>query len=56
VGFFDRFQPRFSKKYCDLNTIIGEALGQYKAEVESGAFPAPAHTFTIKDEELAKIQ
>jgi 3-methyl-2-oxobutanoate hydroxymethyltransferase len=55
VGFFDRFQPRFSKKYCDLNKIILEALTSFKSEVEAGAFPAPEHCFTIKDEELAKI-
>ncbi len=56
VGFFDRFQPRFSKKYCDLNKIITEAIASFKAEVESGAFPAKENCFTIKDEELAKIK
>jgi len=56
LGFFDRFQPRFSKKYCDLNKIILEALTTFKSEVESGIFPGPEHCFTIKDEELAKIR
>jgi len=56
LGFFDRFQPRFSKKYCDLNKIILEALTTFKTEVESGIFPGPEHCFTIKDEELAKIR
>lgn len=55
LGFFERFQPRFSKKYCDLNKIILEALTTFKTEVESGVFPGPEHCFTIKDEEFARL-
>lgn len=55
LGFFERFQPRFSKRYCDLNKIILEALTAFKTEVESGVFPGPEHCFTIKDEEFAKL-
>ncbi len=51
LGFFDKFTPRFVKQYGQLNTVIAEALNNYKDEVESRAFPAPEHSFTMKDEE-----
>ena len=41
VGFFDKFQPRFSKKYCDLNKIIGEALGAVQGRGGERRLPRP---------------
>ena len=32
-----------------------EAIKQYKADVESRAFPAPEHTFAISEEILSKL-
>ncbi|GAA6525815.1 3-methyl-2-oxobutanoate hydroxymethyltransferase [Intrasporangium sp. DVR] len=37
--------PRFVKKYADLRGILTEAAQSYAADVESGAFPAPEHSF-----------
>jgi len=37
--------PRFVKKYADLRGILTEAARAYAADVESGAFPAPEHSF-----------
>lgn len=45
VGLFERFSPKFVKKYANLSAGIREAVAQYKAEVESGAFPGPEHEF-----------
>ena len=45
VGLFERFTPKFVKKYADLSSGIREAVARYKAEVESGVFPAPEHEF-----------
>jgi len=45
VGLFDRFTPKFVKKYADLSQQIRNAAQAYKAEVESGAFPAKEHAF-----------
>jgi 3-methyl-2-oxobutanoate hydroxymethyltransferase len=39
------FAPKFVKRYADLAGIIGEAVGQYRDEVRSGAFPGPEHSF-----------
>ncbi|GAB3844236.1 3-methyl-2-oxobutanoate hydroxymethyltransferase [Nesterenkonia populi] len=37
--------PRFVKQYTDLRSVIADAVGQYRAEVESGEFPAEEHSF-----------
>jgi 3-methyl-2-oxobutanoate hydroxymethyltransferase len=50
LGIFDRFKPRFAKAYANLHGDILTALGQYKTEVESGAFPAPEHTAHMSGE------
>jgi 3-methyl-2-oxobutanoate hydroxymethyltransferase len=50
LGLFDRFTPRFVKKYADGAAVIEEALTQYRREVQAGEFPGPEHSFTIKDE------
>ena len=55
LGLFDRFLPKFAKRYIKLNDKILEAISTFKKEVEEGAFPAPEHEFTIKKEELEKI-
>ena len=41
LGLFDRFVPRFVKKYAKLDEVIIEALVKYKEEVEQGIFPGP---------------
>lgn len=56
VGLFDRFVPKFVKQYIKLSSLISEALKKYKEEVESGKFPAPEHTFAIKEEELRELK
>lgn len=55
LGLFSDFTPKFVKKFANLKPLIQEALGKYKAEVQSGAFPAPEHSFTMAEEELAKL-
>ncbi|MBN2687445.1 MAG: 3-methyl-2-oxobutanoate hydroxymethyltransferase, partial [Deltaproteobacteria bacterium] len=45
LGMFDRFVPKFVKKYADLNSMMKEAIGRYIAEVKTGTFPGPEHSF-----------
>lgn len=52
VGFFDRFTPKFVKKYADVNAVILKALEEFKADVAGGAFPAREHRYTIPTAEL----
>lgn len=52
LGLYDRFQPRFVRKYANLGEQIGNALDQYCAEIDGGAFPGPEHSFKMKPEQL----
>ena len=45
LGLFDRFSPKFVKKYANLKEQALSAVKQYKDEVESGAFPGEEHSF-----------
>ena len=55
LGLFERFKPKFVKQYINLAPEIQKAIEEYKKEVLDGQFPTPAHSFTIKDEELEKL-
>ena len=45
LGTFERFTPRFVKKYADLGPQMREAVKRYMEEVRSGAFPGKEHSF-----------
>lgn len=51
LGLFDRFTPRFVKKYAELHLEIARALAAFRADVETKAFPAPEHTVDMPDAE-----
>jgi len=55
LGLFERYTPKFVKRYVDLTSLIIKAVSEYKQEVEEGRFPGPEHSFTIKPEELNKL-
>jgi 3-methyl-2-oxobutanoate hydroxymethyltransferase len=52
LGLFDRFTPKFAKRYAQLRQPILEAFRAYREEVESRSFPTKAHSFKIDEEEL----
>ncbi len=56
LGLFDRFTPRFVKKYADLASLIRDALKTFRSEVENGAFPGPEHAFSMPEEEMRKLR
>jgi 3-methyl-2-oxobutanoate hydroxymethyltransferase len=45
LGLFDKFAPKFSKRYVDLKEIVAGAVRQYVDEVQHGEFPTDAHSF-----------
>jgi 3-methyl-2-oxobutanoate hydroxymethyltransferase len=45
LGLFDRFAPKFSKRYVNLKEIVAGAVRRYVAEVKEGEFPTDAHSF-----------
>jgi 3-methyl-2-oxobutanoate hydroxymethyltransferase len=52
LGLFDRFTPRFVKKFAELRPAILDAFQAFRQEVEAGEFPTAANSFTIDEEEL----
>ncbi|MBK50277.1 MAG: 3-methyl-2-oxobutanoate hydroxymethyltransferase [Chloroflexi bacterium] len=47
LGMDANFQPRHSKQYADLSSIIGEAIKNYVNDVHDGKFPTKAESFTL---------
>lgn len=45
LGFDERFNPKFLKKYANLSETIKKALSDYASEVKAGSFPAEEHSF-----------
>jgi 3-methyl-2-oxobutanoate hydroxymethyltransferase len=45
LGLFDRFTPKFVKRYANLKDQALKAVKEYKQEVESGSFPSQEHSF-----------
>jgi 3-methyl-2-oxobutanoate hydroxymethyltransferase len=56
LGLFDRFTPKFAKKYVNLSEIIMKALESYRDDVQKGEFPTDQHSFHIDEKELSKIK
>lgn len=56
VGFFDRFTPKFVKKYADVNAVILKALEEFKGDVDGGTFPAREHRYTIPTAEFRRLR
>ncbi len=51
LGLFDRFTPRFVKKYADLHFEMMRAFAAFKADVEARSFPAQEHSVEMPEEE-----
>ena len=51
LGLFDRFSPRFVKKYADLHTEMQRAFENYIADVQAHKFPAREHSFSMDEGE-----
>lgn len=42
LGLDGRFRPKFARRYLEGETLVGEAVGRYAADVRAAAFPAKA--------------
>ncbi len=45
LGLFERFIPKFAKRYANLKEAALHALMNYKDEVEQGRFPSEDHSY-----------
>jgi 3-methyl-2-oxobutanoate hydroxymethyltransferase len=48
VGCQGGYLPRFVKPYADLHTVITEAVGRYREDVQTGTFPDDEHSYHPK--------
>ena len=55
VGLFDRFTPKFVKRYANCWDVISKALTDFQEDVHKGTFPAAEHSFTMKEEEYQAL-
>ena len=55
VGLFDRFTPKFVKRYANCWALIEKALTDFQDDVKAGGFPRAEHSFTLKDDEYAQL-
>jgi 3-methyl-2-oxobutanoate hydroxymethyltransferase len=58
LGLFDRFTPKFVKKYANFHEVMNKAFTAYLDDVATKRFPAAEHTVEMTDgewEEFTKI-
>lgn len=51
LGLFERFTPKFVKKYANLHAEMQRAFQEYKEDVEQHAFPGPEHSVEMAEAE-----
>ena len=56
IGLFERFTPKFVKRYTDVAGTIRHAVSDYVREVKAGAFPDKDHTVSMAPEEFARLK
>jgi len=55
VGLQDSLEPRFVKRYASLLEEAQRALEAYRRDVADRRFPGPEHSYSIPDEEWARL-
>jgi 3-methyl-2-oxobutanoate hydroxymethyltransferase len=55
LGLFMDFVPKHAKRYAQLGEVIQEAVGQYVAEVQGGAFPTEKESVFVDESALSEL-
>jgi len=45
LGMFDKFRPKFVRRYAELGETIREAVQKYIGDVQSGSFPSEDESY-----------
>jgi 3-methyl-2-oxobutanoate hydroxymethyltransferase len=56
LGLFDRFTPRFAKRYAEVSAVMRDAFARFAGEVRSGDFPDAEHGFAIPSAVLRELE
>ncbi|MGL1861140.1 MAG: 3-methyl-2-oxobutanoate hydroxymethyltransferase [Pseudodesulfovibrio sp.] len=56
LGLFDRFTPKFVRRYAELGAATKEALEEYCDDVRRGRFPADKNTIYMPDDQVESVR
>lgn len=56
LGIYDGHVARFAKRYAEVKAEMVAGVAEFAAEVRNRAFPAPEHTYSIDETELASFR
>ena len=56
IGQFQAFTPKFVKRYCDVATMVTDAMKCYCDDVRGGAFPEEGHCYRMLEGEEEKFR
>jgi 3-methyl-2-oxobutanoate hydroxymethyltransferase len=56
LGLFDRFTPKFVRRFAELGEASLQAVEMYCAEVRKTTFPGDKNTFYMPEAELAQVR
>ena len=56
LGLFDRFTPKFVKKYANFHAEMQRAFSEYITDVQSRSFPALEHSVEMDNTEWDSLQ
>jgi len=55
LGLFERFVPKFVKRYTNLSDEIRKAISEYIADVKEKRFPEKEHSFFMSEDEYKEL-
>ncbi len=55
LGLFDRYTPKFVKRYANLGEDMQKALNTYSSEVRNGVFPDEEHSFSMSQDLVEQL-
>ena len=56
LGLYDKFAPKFAKKYAELGRLAFESLVNYRNDIQSGKFPGPENSFKMDQKQLERLK
>lgn len=56
AGFSGGYQPKFVRRYADLEAGLSEAVGRYAADVRAGRFPADEQSYHLRPGAAARLR
>ncbi len=55
IGSYDKFKPKFVKRYLESFPLLLSAMKNYISDVKNGKFPDENYSFSISEEELLRF-